>query len=111
MCSLDLEYDAGLCYTPCSTGLYGVGPVCWEDCPEINPVSGGAICCRDGTTCSDKIVELAGDIPIAIAKAIISGGDPAAIAQAVIDAINAILGFVMPLCDALLLPESPIVKG
>jgi len=29
-CASDEEYDAGLCYTPCTDGYNGVGPVCWK---------------------------------------------------------------------------------
>ena len=32
-CSAGLQYDAGLCYTPCPAGFSGVGPVCWGSCP------------------------------------------------------------------------------
>ena len=100
-CPSGQDEDAGLCYPPCTTGYYGVGPVCWENCPTLDPVSGGAICCRDGETCSDKIKALAGGLPIAIAKAILAGQDVKKIIQAVIDAINSALGFVMPLCNTL----------
>lgn len=32
-CAGNQQYDAGLCYTPCSDGYHGVGPVCWGNCP------------------------------------------------------------------------------
>ena len=32
-CQGGMEYDAGLCYTPCASGYSGVGPVCWGSCP------------------------------------------------------------------------------
>jgi hypothetical protein len=28
-CKSGLEYDAGLCYSPCVDGFHGVGPLCW----------------------------------------------------------------------------------
>lgn len=28
-CASGQEMDAGLCYTPCRSGFFGVGPVCW----------------------------------------------------------------------------------
>jgi hypothetical protein len=31
------EEDAGLCYTPCDEGYYGVGPVCWAYTKNIGP--------------------------------------------------------------------------
>ena len=36
------QYDAGLCYPYCKTNFYGVGPVCWQQCPagwENHPAS------------------------------------------------------------------------
>jgi hypothetical protein len=30
-CRINLEKDAGLCYTKCKYGYHGVGPVCWKD--------------------------------------------------------------------------------
>ena len=27
--------QAGLCYIPCNSGYYGVGPVCWQRCHDI----------------------------------------------------------------------------
>jgi len=119
-CPLDKEYDAGLCYTPCQSGYYGgkcraparhpacprpavftVGPVCWEHCPASRPVDGGALCCEDASVCTSKIRNLVAGLPLAIAKAIISGDSPIAIAKAVINAVNAVLGFIMPLCSTL----------
>ena len=44
-------------------------------------MSEGALCCRNGTVCNDKIVALAGGIPLAIAEAIIDGDSPQQIAQ------------------------------
>lgn len=33
-CPDGLEQDAALCYPPCQSGYYGVGPVCWQSCPS-----------------------------------------------------------------------------
>jgi hypothetical protein len=33
-CPADQIYDAGLCYTTCRAGFYGVGPVCWANAPN-----------------------------------------------------------------------------
>ncbi len=30
------DKDWGLCYTPCRSGYYGVGPVCWEYCDGVD---------------------------------------------------------------------------
>jgi hypothetical protein len=51
--------------------------------------------------CSDKIRSLAGGLPLTIAAAILAGDSVDQIVQDVINAINDILGFVMPLCDTL----------
>ena len=54
--------------------------------------------------CSQKIRDLAGGLPLAIAAAILSGGNATKIEEAVIEALNSILGFVMPLCSTLISP-------
>jgi len=99
-CDDDEDLDAGLCYEPCKDGFYGVGPVCWESCPEEEPVDGGAICCIDKDTCSDKIKDLSLGLPKAVMEAILAAEDPAAISKAVYDALVAALGFVMFKCDS-----------
>lgn len=99
-CAPSQQYDAGLCYTPCPANMTGVGPVCWVNCDTTpDPVSGGAICCRNGTVCSQKIRDLAGGLPLAVMEAILSGGNATKIEQAVFQALEAVLGFVMPLCN------------
>ena len=46
-CAGGMQYDAGLCYTPCRAGFVGVGPVCWEQgCPP-GFADHGATCYRD----------------------------------------------------------------
>ncbi len=65
------------------------------------PVNGGALCCQDAEVCTDKIRDLCAGLPLAIAKAIISGGNATAIAKAAEDAIDAVLGFIMPICSTL----------
>ena len=77
-CADGLVEDAALCYPPCADGYYGVGPVCWERCPLAQgyPVDGGAVCCENKTVCTEKILNLASGLPIAVMEAILSGGDP-----------------------------------
>ncbi|GMI43038.1 hypothetical protein TrCOL_g2443 [Triparma columacea] len=99
-CDDDEEEDAALCYDFCKEGFYGVGPVCWESCPEEEPVDGGAICCVDKQTCSDKILDLSTGLPKAIMEGILAGEDPAEISKAVYEALTSILGFVMFKCNA-----------
>jgi hypothetical protein len=33
-CPADQDKDVGLCYKRCDTNFTGVGPVCWENCPN-----------------------------------------------------------------------------
>lgn len=45
-CASGMQRDAdGLCYTPCSSGYTGVGPVCWGTCPS-GYADHGATCYR-----------------------------------------------------------------
>ena len=81
-CGANEEEDAGLCYTPCKSGFSGVGPVCWYSCKGTHPSDGGAICCDNASDCTEKIKSLCAGIPIAVAKAILSGGDWHKIVQA-----------------------------
>ena len=46
-CPDDLEEDTGLCYTKCNDGFYGVGPVCWANCPDGMTVSDFMIAAPD----------------------------------------------------------------
>eukprot|EP00943_MAST-04B_sp_MAST-4B-sp1_P008058 g8058.t1 len=101
-CAAGQQEDAGLCYPYCKDGYSGVGPVCWINCENPDPSDGGAICCSNSTMCSKKIRDLAGGLPLAIAAAILSGGNATKIEEAVIEALDSILGFVMPLCSTLL---------
>ena len=96
------EY-AALCYPPCPAGFNGVGPVCWETCPAAAgyPIDGGALCCDNSSDCNSKILDLCAGLPIAVAEAILVGGNATAMEQVVFQAIDAILGFVMPLCTAM----------
>ena len=63
-------------------------------------MDGGAICCKDKQTCSDKIEDLTLGLPKAIMEGILTGEDPAEITKAVYEALVSILGFVMFKCDA-----------
>ena len=100
VCADDEDEDAALCYPKCDAGFDGVGPVCWIRCPTAtDPVDGGALCCRDGPTCSDKIKQLSAGLPIAVMKALLAGGNVTKIEQDVKQAVEAVLGFVMPLCS------------
>ena len=73
------------------------------ECPAAAgyPVDGGALCCDNSADCNSKILDLCAGLPIAVAEAILDGGNVTAIEHAVFDAIDAVLGFVMPLCTAM----------
>jgi hypothetical protein len=98
-CAASEEYDAGLCYDPCTNDWDGIGPVCWERCEATLPTDGGAICCTNGDVCKQTILDMTFGLPKAVAEIVMSGGDPAEVKKAVKDAVTAALGFVLPLCD------------
>eukprot|EP00798_Chlamydomonas_sp_ICE-L_P019821 gene19821-26506_t len=50
------EEDAGLCYTRCRTGFYGVGPVCWSSC-DVNQVNCAAACAKTSADCGFAVAD------------------------------------------------------
>ncbi len=52
-CPAGMVNDAGLCYKPCKDGYYGVGPVCWQSCPDYLTDT--------GTMCQDNVHVFAKD--------------------------------------------------
>lgn len=99
-CAPDVsDEQAALCYAPCKSGMYGVGPVCWEGCGGKFPASGGAMCCATPGACNEKVVQVAEGVLTALSAAIEAGMDSSKTLAAIKAAIDAILGFVMPLCD------------
>jgi len=93
------QYDAGLCYDYCHTNFTGVGPVCWESCPSTVNFQDGALCCDSSAGCDHKVDEMAIAVLTALAKAIEAGGDMASVLAALKAAIDAALGFILPLCS------------
>ena len=76
-CKEGQAYDAGLCYTPCRDNYHGVGPVCWQNCPDTQPVNCGAGCAQRSGQCAEKTVAqvLAPlEIAVNVALAVITGG-------------------------------------
>jgi hypothetical protein len=76
-CKEGQAYDAGLCYTPCRKNYHGVGPVCWQDCPDTQPVNCGAGCAAHSSQCigqtiSQVIAPL--DVALNVAMAVTTGG-------------------------------------
>jgi len=50
-CKIWQDEDAGLCYEPCDSELYGVGPVCWQSC-DNSMVDCGAGCAKSSGECA-----------------------------------------------------------
>jgi hypothetical protein len=76
-CKEGQQYDAGLCYTPCKENYHGVGPVCWQDCPETQPHGCGAGCAADSSQCARKTISQVIaplELAINVAGAVTTGG-------------------------------------
>ena len=55
-CTSSQEEQAGLCYTPCSSGYDGVGPVCWGECSgDYSYACGSLACASDANACTSFI--------------------------------------------------------
>jgi hypothetical protein len=85
-CAGGKEYQAGLCYKPCSADQKAVGPVCWDKCPAAFPVDCGAMCGQSVGSCAMSItsqvmttLEVVGNIASCVLTA---GASSAAIAGA-----------------------------
>jgi len=65
-CDSQQQYDAGLCYKKCDAGFYGVGPVCWGNCPKDKPVDCGAMCGASGFACAMAI----GDMVLSVGQVV-----------------------------------------
>ena len=89
-CSVDEEYDAGLCYVPCRNNYNGVGPVCWAQCPSSRPHDSGAVCCTDKQACKDFI----GDVTKACIELVATAVEMGFQKADVIDLIKAIVQVV-----------------
>lgn len=98
VCPATKEEQAALCYDMCKDSYYGVGPFCWESCPKSFPASDGALCCNSVNGCNEKVVELARSVMTAVIQALEAGEDPSQVMAAIKAAIEAALGFVLPLC-------------
>lgn len=57
-CEEDKEEDAGLCYNQCSPGWHGVGPVCWQNCPNSTPHTCGVMCTASKSSCATHILSI-----------------------------------------------------
>ena len=71
-CSGDKEQNAGLCYNKCPSGSYGVGPVCWQNCPISTPYKCGAMCTLDRSTCIQVVLSIT-QSAVSIAGNVVAG--------------------------------------
>lgn len=55
-CNSNQQMDAGLCYSPCNQGFYGVGPVCWSGCGQ-STTDCGAACAESSLECFSSIFD------------------------------------------------------
>ena len=79
-CPPGKENNAGLCYSPCNAGFYGVGPVCWANAPKgwVNCGMGAA---KDSKVCKDIIIgqiTSVGEMALNIAGMVVTAGGSAA---------------------------------
>lgn len=57
-CPAGQHFDAGLCYSACTPGYKGIGPVCWPECKNLSAkgikvtTECGAACSTDRDACS-----------------------------------------------------------
>jgi hypothetical protein len=65
-CAAGLQYDAGLCYTPCRMGFNGVGPVCWGQAPP-----GWVDCGFGASPNSGKCAEIIVDQVLSVANTVL----------------------------------------
>lgn len=97
-CASDEDYDAGLCYPKCPSGYAGVGPVCWETCPAARPAEDAALCCTSAADCNEYVEKVAKATIQTIAAAVEAGEDPTKSVDAIKQALELALDFVLPLC-------------
>jgi len=65
-CKSTEDFDAGLCYPKCSAGFYGVGPVCWQYCPNGLQTDCGMGCAASKKECQDTVTnQVLGPIMVA----------------------------------------------
>lgn len=83
-CAAGLQYDAGLCYTPCTGGRVGVGPLCWSKCGGVNWFECGLFCTSSEAKCAGISLKIVGSAVVVLANVV--GKDPGGAIEAFIDA-------------------------
>jgi hypothetical protein len=66
------QNDAGLCYSGCNSGFYGVGPVCWQSCTS-GKTDCAAGCANSTSACASNTASMV-IAPITLAANIITAG-------------------------------------
>jgi len=88
----------GLCYNKCNDGFYGIGGVCWGDCPADTQQC-GIICLGPTEDCTERIIEITAG---AMRMAAIAATAPTGIGAVL--AIKEIYDFTVdvsyPICNA-----------
>ena len=76
-CKESQQYDAGLCYKPCRKNYHGVGPVCWQNCPDTQPFGCGAGCAASKGQCAGQTIKQVFaplELALNVAGAVTTGG-------------------------------------
>lgn len=80
-CTASQDYDAGLCYSKCPAGSYGVGPVCWATCPAGYSVNCGAACAKTSALCGVAVATMVvatGQVALNVGVLVATAGSSAA---------------------------------
>ena len=93
-CKPEEQYDAGLCYSPCTGSTNGVGPVCWGSCPAGTSSCGGALCLTPDQDCSEWIINDVKNIGMSITSLAEEN-----YAGAAIDITNVALDYTFLICQ------------
>jgi len=88
-CASDKQYDAGLCYTPCSSDRIGAGPLCWSTCGGANSVECGIFCTSSPAKCAAITLQIVGSAVKVAAN--IAGTNVLGTIEAIFDGVNQIL--------------------
>lgn len=88
-CAEGQEFDAGLCYAPCSNDKNGIGPVCWGRCGGENSVECGIFCTSSHAQCARITLEIFGSAVRVAAN--IAGTNIIGAIVAIFDGVNQIM--------------------
>jgi len=101
VCTSDLEYDTGLCYTKCRTDFKGIGPVCWGTCPIPPTIDDkcGALCISEGT-CTDYVMKVVGDVADLVASVASTAMGDIDVGGIIKGSVDVAKNFIFPVCNA-----------